>query len=168
MVTDGRCIQAAPVAWVEPDLGSAFYECLGYLATSPFPAQHRVVRKFMKLGVPLEDTITKKKIYQSWKDTILPVAQAAKSWIRRARASKEEPLTRSPPPSHNNSPSKTNNASATSHTSHASSTNYASDTTHSTPKNNTISNTISTTCANQSNQPHPYPPFCNPRPPSLF
>lgn len=81
-------------AWFEPDLGSAFYECLGYLATSPFPAQHRVVRKIMKLGVPLEDTITKKKIYQSWKDTILPVAQAAKSWIRRARASKEEPVTR--------------------------------------------------------------------------
>lgn len=76
-------------AWVEPDLGSAFYECLGYSATGPFPAQHRVVRKIMKLGVPLEDTNAKKKTYQSWKVTILPVAQAAKSWIRRARTNQE-------------------------------------------------------------------------------
>ena len=77
-------------AWVEPDLGSAFYECLGYLATGPFPAQHRVVRKIIKLGVPLDTTVAKKRIYKSWAHTVLPMARAAKKCIRQARTNQED------------------------------------------------------------------------------
>ena len=76
--------------WVEPDLGSAFYECLGYFATSPYPAHHSVVRKILKLGVPLDTTVAKKRIYKSWADTILPMAQAAKKCIRQARKNQED------------------------------------------------------------------------------
>lgn len=71
-------------SWAEADLGSAFYECIGFLTASGLPEHQRIAKKIMKLGDPLNQMPAKKALYELWNSRLLPVAQKAKGWIQEA------------------------------------------------------------------------------------
>jgi len=71
------------------DPGSAFYQCLGYLATTGYPEHTKIVRAIMRIndtGGAMRKTPAKRAIYDRLYGTLGNTAREQKKWIRKKRA----------------------------------------------------------------------------------
>ncbi len=59
----------------------AFHECVGWLATSPWPEHRRFVRKIMRSGL-FTGSLLQKETFDYWYRWLLPLAKVAKKWVR--------------------------------------------------------------------------------------
>jgi hypothetical protein len=75
--------------WGRSDLGSAFYQCLGYFVAKSFPEHVKVVKTILRMnergGGAFNQRPAKIAIYWNWNRTYSPMAKQIDKWLKAKR-----------------------------------------------------------------------------------
>ncbi len=76
-------------SWHRDDLGSAFYQCLGYFAAKSFPQHVKIVESVLRINKTGRGTFNQRPaklaVYRNWNETYRRSAKGIRKWLKAKR-----------------------------------------------------------------------------------